>query len=679
MPNRLIHETSPYLLQHAHNPVDWYPWGSEALQKAKSEDKPIFLSIGYAACHWCHVMEHESFEDEATAKMLNANFVSIKVDREERPDLDSIYMDAVVAMTGQGGWPMSVFLTPDGAPFYGGTYFPNTRRYNIPAFTDVLRAITEAWKNRRGDLLQNSARLTDALKGDELLGRLASDDTLDVSILNEAVNQIQNSFDAVNGGWGGAPKFPQPMTIEFLLRVYLRTRDALARKMIVQTLNKMARGGMFDQLGGGFHRYSTDANWLVPHFEKMLYDNAQLARVYLHAWQVTQDDFYRRVTEQTLDYLIREMTHPRGGFFSSQDADSEGHEGKFYIWHLDEIRNIVGDDAALFFDAYGVTERGNFEGATILSLVRDVDVIAAMHKLSIAETQTRLESARQKLFTHRESRVKPARDEKVLTAWNGLMLAALAEAARVLKRADYLAVAERNATFLLRELRRADGRLLRSWNASRGDARLNAYLEDYANLAEGLLALYESTFDERWFSAARELADTMLAHFDDERGGFFDTSDDHETLLTRPKSLDDNAVPSGNAMATTVLLKLAAFTGDQRYADAAVRALRTVQRALTAAPLGFAQWLSALDFLLAQPKEIAMVGSASGASDLLKVVYDEYRPNQVVAVGQEDSAIPLLRGRAMLNGKATAYVCKHFTCQLPVTEPADLAKQLEGV
>ncbi len=679
MPNRLIHETSPYLLQHAHNPVDWYPWGSEALQKAKSEDKPIFLSIGYAACHWCHVMEHESFEDEATATMLNANFVSIKVDREERPDLDSIYMDAVVAMTGQGGWPMSVFLTPDGAPFYGGTYFPNTRRYNIPAFTDVLRAITEAWKNRRGDLLQNSARLTDALKGDELLGRLASDDTLDVSILNEAVNQIQNSFDAVNGGWGGAPKFPQPMTIEFLLRVYLRTRDALARKMIVQTLNKMARGGMFDQLGGGFHRYSTDANWLVPHFEKMLYDNAQLARVYLHAWQVTQDDFYRRVTEQTLDYLIREMTHPRGGFFSSQDADSEGHEGKFYIWHLDEIRNIVGDDAALFFDAYGVTERGNFEGATILSLVRDVDVVAAMHKLSIAETQTRLESARQKLFTHRESRVKPARDDKVLTAWNGLMLAAFAEAARVLNRADYLAVAERNATFLLRELRRADGRLLRSWNASRGDARLNAYLEDYANLIEGLLALYESTFDERWFSAARELADTMLAHFDDERGGFFDTSDDHETLLTRPKSLDDNAVPSGNAMATTVLLKLAAFTGDQRYADAAVRALRTVQRALTAAPLGFAQWLSALDFLLAQPKEIAMVGDVSSASDLLKVVYDEYRPNQVVAVGQEDSAIPLLRGRTQLNGKATAYVCKHFTCQLPVTEPADLAKQLEGV
>ncbi len=679
MSNRLIHETSPYLLQHAHNPVDWYPWGSEALQKAKSEDKPIFLSIGYAACHWCHVMEHESFEDEATATMLNANFISIKVDREERPDLDSIYMDAVVAMTGQGGWPMSVFLTPDGAPFYGGTYFPNTRRYNIPAFTDVLRAITEAWKNRRGDLLQNSARLTDALKGDELLGRLASDDTLDVSILNEAVNQIQNSFDAVNGGWGGAPKFPQPMTIEFLLRIYLRTRDALARKMIVQTLNKMARGGMFDQLGGGFHRYSTDANWLVPHFEKMLYDNAQLARVYLHAWQVTQDDFYRRVTEQTLDYIIREMTHPRGGFFSSQDADSEGHEGKFYIWHLDEIRKIVGDDAALFFDAYGVTERGNFEGATILSLVRDVDVVAAMHKLSIAETQTRLESARQKLFTHRESRLKPARDDKVLTAWNGLMLAALAETARVLKRADYLAVAERNAAFLLRELRRADGRLLRSWNASRGDARLNAYLEDYANLIEGLLALYESTFDERWFSAARELADTMLAHFDDERGGFFDTSDDHETLLTRPKSLDDNAVPSGNAMATTVLLKLAAFTGDQRYADAAVRALRTVQRALTAAPLGFAQWLSALDFLLAQPKEIAMVGDVSSASDLLKVVYDEYRPNQVVAVGQEDSAIPLLRGRTQLNGKATAYVCKHFTCQLPVTEPADLAKQLEGV
>lgn len=676
MPNRLIHETSPYLLEHARNPVDWYPWGSAALEKARAEDKPIFLSIGYAACHWCHVMAHESFEDNDTAKILNDNFVPIKVDREERPDLDSIYMDAVVAMTGQGGWPMSVFLTPEGAPFYGGTYFPNVRRYGMPAFTDVLRAIADAWKNRRADLLKGSARLTDALKGDELLARFASADELNRSILNDAFKQLQDSFDAVHGGWGGAPKFPQPMTIDFLLRVYLRTRDELARKMIVKTLDEMAHGGMRDQLGGGFHRYATDANWLVPHFEKMLSDNAQLARAYLHAWQVTQDDYYRRIVEQTLDYVAREMTHARGGFFSSQDADSEGHEGKFYIWNADEIRNLIGDDAQIFFDAYGVTERGNFEGATILSMARAIDVVAAMHNLSIAETQERLESARQKLFARRESRVKPARDEKVLTAWNGLMLAAFAQAARALKRDDYRALAERNADFLLREVRRADGRLLRSWNALRGDARLNAYLEDYANLAEGLLALYETTFDERWFVAARELADAMLAHFSDERGGFFDTSDDHEILLTRPKSLDDNAVPSGNAMATTVLLKLAAFTGEPRYADPAERALKMVQRALTAAPLGFGQWLSALDFALSQPKEIAIVGDATNARKLIDVVFGEYRPNQVVAVGTSGSSIPLLQNRTMLDGKATAYVCRNFTCLLPVTEPEQLAKQL---
>lgn len=678
MANRLIHETSPYLLQHANNPVDWYPWGDAALQKARVEDKPIFLSIGYAACHWCHVMEHESFEDIATATMLNENFVPIKVDREERPDLDSIYMDAVVAMTGQGGWPMSIFLTPDGAPFYGGTYFPNIRRYGMPAFTDVLQAIADAWKKRRADLLKGSARMIEALKGDELLGRFAGDDELSLSILNDAFSQIHDSFDAVHGGWGGAPKFPQPMTLEFLLRVYLRTHDELARKMIVKTLDEMARGGMYDQLGGGFHRYSTDANWLVPHFEKMLYDNAQLARVYLHAWQVTQDDFYRRVVEQTLDYVAREMTHPRGGFFSSQDADSEGDEGKFYIWRIDEIRAILGDDAEIFCDYYGVTERGNFEGATILSVVRDLDIVAAMHKLSIAETQARLDSARQKFFVQRESRVKPARDEKVLTAWNGLMLAAFAEAARVLHRDDYRAIAERNADFVLREMRRADGRLLRSWNASRGEARLNAYLEDYANLAEGLLALYETTFEERWFIATLELTNTMLAHFADERGGFFDTSDDHEPLLTRPKSLDDNAVPSGNSMAVAVLLKLAAFTGNQHYANVAERALKIVQRALTAAPLGFAQWLSALDFTLSQPKEIAIIGDASSTCELLNVVFGEYRPNQVVAVGNGDSSIPLLTGRTQLNGKVTAYVCRNFACQLPVSDPTALAKQLSS-
>jgi uncharacterized protein YyaL (SSP411 family) len=674
MPNRLIQATSPYLLQHAHNPVDWFPWGEEALQKARAEDKPVFLSIGYAACHWCHVMAHESFQDPATAEFLNENFISIKVDREERPDIDSIYMDAVVAMTGQGGWPLSVFLTPDGAPFYGGTYFPNVRRYNLPAFTDILRAIAEAWKNQRDDLLKGSVRLTNALKQDDLLERFASEDEPTLAILNDAVNQIHDAYDAVNGGWGTAPKFPQPMTIEFLLRIYLRTHDELVRQMITHTLDKMARGGMYDQIGGGFHRYSTDATWLVPHFEKMLYDNAQLARVYLHAWQVTQDDFYRAIVEQTLDYVAREMTHAAGGFFSSQDADSEGSEGKYYVWRIDELRAVLGDDAALVIDRYGVTERGNFEGANILSIARDIDVVAALHNLTVDETTVRLELARQKLFAARERRVKPGCDDKVLTAWNGLMLATFAEAARVFHRDDYRAIAERNADFILRELRRNDGRLYRAWKDGR--ANLNAYLEDYADLIEGLLTLYETTFDPRWFVAARELADTMLAHFVDPRGGLYDTSDDHETLLTRPKRLDDNAVPSGNAMATTVLLKLAAFTSSPRYFDFASRTCRTVQRALTAAPLGFVQWLCALDFLLSEPKEIAIIGDATNARELLRVVFNGYHPHHVVALGAKDSPVPLLQNRAMLDGKATAYVCRNFACQLPVTEPEALWKQL---
>ena len=673
MPNRFIDETSPYLLQHAHNPVDWYPWSSEALQKARAEDKPIFLSIGYAACHWCHVMEHESFEDAETAAILNASFVAIKVDREERPDLDSIYMNAVVAMTGQGGWPMSLFLTPDGKPFYGGTYFPNTRRYNMPAFKDVLSAIANAWKDRRDDLIDDSARVIAAIDQADLSG---DDAPLELGTLDQAVAQMQGAFDWGDGGWGGAPKFPQPMALELLMRVYARTREEIILKMLTKTLDKMARGGMYDQLGGGFHRYATDAVWTVPHFEKMLYDNAQLARVYLHAWQITRNDFYRRIAEETLDYVAREMTHARGGFFSSTDADSEGREGKFFVWTPDEIRAALDADAQLFIDAYGVSSPGNFEGKNILFVARDDDVLAAMHKISVAEVQARLDAARQKLFDLRDQRVKPARDEKVLTGWNGLMLAAFAEAARVLQRNDYRAVAERNAAFLLREMRGTDGRLYRSWKDGR--ARLNGYLEDYANLADGLLALYETTFDAQWFVAARELADAMLAHFADPRGGFFDTSDDHETLVTRPKDVQDNAVPSGNAMAATVLFKLAAYTGDARYTTAAERALRGVQRALAAAPLGFAQWLCALDFALEQPKEIAIIGERGDAQKLLEVVQSEYRPNQVVAVAlpDEESPIPLLQEHPQINARATAYVCHHFACQMPVNDPEALAKQL---
>jgi len=692
MPNRLIQETSPYLLEHAHNPVDWYPWGSEALEKARAEDKPIFLSIGYAACHWCHVMAHESFEDNDTAKILNENFVPIKVDREERPDLDSIYMNAVVAMTGQGGWPMSVFLTPDGVPFYGGTYFPKTSRYGMPAFSDLLRAIIAAWNapRRRAELLAGGERILEAIKSDSLQ---TQDAPLQAQTLDQAMAGIQQSFDWTYGGWGRAPKFPQPMTIEFLIRRHIATHDELILKTITKTLDAMARGGIYDQLGGGFHRYATDEIWLVPHFERMTYDNAQLARVYLHAWQITRNDSYRRIAEETIDYIAREMAHARGGFFSSTDADSEGHEGKFFVWTPDEIRSALGasgllivshkptsdaNDAQMFMDAYGVTAQGNFEGKNILHVARDCDVIAAMYHLEESEVERRLNEARRKLFQVRDQRIKPARDEKVLTSWNGLMLAAFAEAARAFGRDDYRVMGERNADFILTELRDSHGRLRHSWKD--GDARIGGFLEDYANLIEGLLALYQTTFDERWFIAARELADIMLELFSDPRGGFYDTSSEAEKLVTRPKDLQDNAVPSGNAIAATVLFKLGVYTGESRYTDEAERALKMIQAILAQAPLGFAQWLIALDFAMSPTREIAILGERADAQKLLDVVFREYRPHQVVALAPPNqvSHVPLLHGRTQQDGRATAYVCQHFVCQLPVTEPDALVAQLNG-
>ena len=688
MPNRLITETSPYLLQHAHNPVEWYPWGEAALSKARAENKPIFLSIGYAACHWCHVMEHESFEDETTAQLMNELFVNIKVDREERPDLDSIYMSAVVGLTGSGGWPMSVFLTPDGKPFYGGTYFPPTPRYGMPSFRDVLNAVADAWQHRREEIIQNSDGLVGYLKQASDFVERAESRSLSTGTLTTAEQLIARSFDRVNGGWGGAPKFPQPMTLEFLLRRYTQTHDVNLRAMIDQTLRAMAHGGMYDQLGGGFHRYATDAQWLVPHFEKMLYDNSQLARVYLHAWQALGDPFYHRIAIETLDYVAREMTHPDGGFYSTQDADSDGVEGKFFVWTVDELRSILGDDEILFSEAYGVTSRGNFEehhlppGQNILSVVKDPQVVAKANGLSLSELESKLSKARQRLFDVREQRVKPNRDEKVLAAWNGLMLAAFAEAARdqtLAERAGhYRSIAERNAEFLLREMRTVDGRLLRTWKDGR--AKLNAYLEDYAAVIEGLLELYQTTFDERWFGAARELADTLIGHFEDPSGGFFDTSDDHETLVTRPKDVQDNAVPSGNALTATVLLKLQAFTGDDQYYKRAELMLSILQSAMAQAPTGFAQWLGALDFALSGPQEIALVGDpqATDTQALLEVVRQGYRPNQVVALTAADqpSRVPLLADRAQKDNRATAYVCRHFTCRQPVTTPIDLQAQL---
>jgi hypothetical protein len=684
--NRLTSATSPYLLQHADNPVDWYPWGAEALAKAKAENKVIFLSIGYAACHWCHVMAHESFEDPTTAAVMNTYFINIKVDREERPDLDGIYMQAVVALTGHGGWPMSVFLTPEGVPFYGGTYFPPRPARGMPSFRQVLEGAHEAWVNRRAQVLAGGQEVLQHIQHNALLpvGR----DDLSRETLQLAIKGLWNSFDARYHGWGSAPKFPQPMTIEFLLRYHTLTSESLPLDMAIKTLHSMARGGMYDQLGGGFHRYATDAVWLVPHFEKMLYDNAQLARVYLHAWQLTGEPEFRRIAEETLDYVLRELTHPRGGFYSSQDADSEGREGKFFVWTEAEIDAALGAESALFKAAFGARPGGNFEGRTILHRAAELTALAAAHHQPSEHLRARLETAKLKLFARREHRIKPGLDDKILAAWNGLMLAAFAEAARVLERADYRAAAIKNADFLLETMRDERGRVFRAWRDAGAEASapaLAGYLEDYACLAEGLLALYETTYDSGYFVAARALMDVALEHFADPGGGFFDTADDHETLVTRPKDVQDNATPSGNALAATVLLKLAAFTGETRYAAAADQMLKAAQPLLARYPTGFAQWLSAAAWALSESREIAVIGDPADTATqtLLRVLHAPYRPFQVTALAApnaqstEAQRLPLLAERPQRDGRVTAYVCRHFACQWPVTTPAALEQQLQ--
>ena len=676
MPNRLAYETSPYLLQHSDNPVDWHPWGPEALAKARVEDKPIFLSIGYAACHWCHVMAHESFENPATAALMNEWFVNIKVDREERPDLDAIYMEAVVGLTGRGGWPLSVFLTPEGLPFYGGTYFPPVARYGMPDFPQVLQSVHTAWAGQRPAIVESGRELLLHLQP----SRFSGENALSRTTLAAAAGSLWKQYDRRYAGWGAAPKFPQPMTMEFLLRYHALTGDTLPREMALGTLHALARGGLYDQLGGGFHRYATDAAWRIPHFEKMLYDNAQLARVYLHAWQVSSSADLRRVAEETLDYILRELADPGGGFYASQDADAEGKEGKFFVWTEQEIEAALGAEAALFKAAYGVTSAGNFEGQNILYAAASPVVLAQSFSAPEDEVRARLALARQTLLARRAERPRPNLDDKVLTAWNGLTLAALAEAAVLLEREDYLKAAQANAEFLLAALRTPDGRLCRTWR--RGAAKLNGYLEDYTHTAEGLLALYEATFEPRYFAAARELMDFALAHFTDPQGGFFDTSDDHEPLVVRPKDAQDNALPSGNAMAVTVLLKLAALTGEARYADAAEKALRQIQPVLGQQPAAFAQWLCALSFTLGHPAETALVGDPASVETraLLQVVYGAYRPFKVLALKRagEASPVPLLEGREQIAGQATAYVCAHFTCLQPTADPEVLQKQLDS-
>ncbi len=678
--NHLIDETSPYLLQHAHNPVDWYPWGEEALRRAREENRPILLSIGYSACHWCHVMEHESFENEAIARLMNENFINIKVDREERPDLDQIYMNAVQMMTRHGGWPMTVFLTPDGVPFYGGTYFPPEDRHNMPGFPRVLSGIAEAYRTRGDDVKQTAASLLEELRRMDIAVETSA--PLSIELLDATMSGIAQSYDKRNGGFGSAPKFPAAMNLEFLLRSFHRTNQTAALEIVENTCRKMALGGMYDQLGGGFHRYSTDAQWLVPHFEKMLYDNALLSRLYLHVYQVTQNDFYRRIAEETLSYVMREMMNENGGFYSTQDADSEGHEGKFFVWQPEEIKQILGaEDARLFCAYYDVTAEGNFEGENILHVSRSIEETATALNVSSARLTSVLERGRALLFDVRERRVKPARDEKILTAWNGLMLASFAEAAAILERDDFLNVARRNAEFVVDNLRR-EGLLLRTYKD--GQAKLNAYLDDYAFYADGLLALYEASGEVRWLEEAQTLSEVMLREFWDEtNGGFFYTGKSHEELIVRSKDYFDNATPSGNNVAADVLLRLSILTGNEDYRLRATAVLRILREPLLRYPSAFGRALCALDFYLSSPQEIAIIGErdAPDTQALRREVWKRFLPNKIVAQAAENDKqaahfVPLLRERNMLAGHATAFVCEHYSCRKPVTTAAELSAQL---
>ena len=682
MPNRLIDETSPYLQQHANNPVEWYPWGPEALQRAAKEDKPIFLSIGYAACHWCHVMERESFEDPEIAAVMNRLFVCIKVDREERPDLDAIYMQAVVAVSGSGGWPMSVFLTPDLKPFYGGTYFPPEDRGGLPSFLRVLQSTEGAYRRRNNEVVASADQLVEHLKQSSAFQ--GDQEPLTKDIMDTAFKRLSPNIDTEWGGFGTSIKFPQPMVQEFLLRYGASASEPTAQVMVDLTLDKMMRGGIYDHIGGGFHRYSVDRMWLVPHFEKMLYDNALLIRLYLHSYQVLGRPEYRRVVEETADYVLRDMSDPSGGFYTALDADSEGEEGIFYTWKRLELIEVLGQEAGeLFCKVYGVTEAGNFEEKSILYLPQELSETAEELGMDGDELVEQLAASKNKLLNQRSKRTWPLRDEKVLTGWNALILGSLAEAASVLGRQDYLRAASANATFLLESLRDADGRLLRTYRD--GKAKLKGYLEDYAFLADGLLTLYEATFESKWLWEAKKLADAMLELFwDADSESFFSTGHDHEELLVRPQEFFDNALPSGASAATLLLLRLGSLFGTPKYVEVAQISLRSMGSTMSAQPMGYGHWLCGLDFALSTPKEVVVVGNRAEAStvELLNAVYSRFLPNKVVAgMESEDDPIAdqlgLLEGRVLINGLPTAYVCQNYTCQMPVTDPRALLEQLD--
>jgi uncharacterized protein YyaL (SSP411 family) len=678
MPNRLADETSPYLLQHANNPVDWYPWGPEALARARDENKPILLSIGYAACHWCHVMEHESFEDAATAALMNERFVSIKVDREERPDLDAIYMQAVQAMTGHGGWPMTVFLTPEGVPFYGGTYFPKDDRHGMPSFKRILQAVAESYTSRP----EGVARTADSVREmySVTVEPTRSAGPLTAELLDHAYRSLSAQYDEENGGFGGAPKFPQTMSLDFLLRHSARRSVEHALAMVTHSFRRMAHGGIYDQVGGGFARYAVDAIWLVPHFEKMLYDNALLVRLGAHLWQATKDAEVRRVVEETIDWAIREMRSPEGGFYSSLDADSEGHEGKFYVWSAQELDDVLGEDAPLMRAYWNVTADGNFEGRNILSVALsaagDRRTLAARFSISEEQFEATIRRAKQALYDVRKQRVWPGRDDKILASWNGLMVRGIAEAARAFGNGAYKRAAIDSATFLFDRLVR-DGRVFRSYKDGR--ARIAGYLEDHAALGVAALSVYELTFDTLWLDRARELSDAVVRWFwDDATGAFYDTASDHEQLITRPREISDNATPSGTSLAVELLVRLAELLHDVDARRRATYVLETLAPAMGRYPLAFGHMLGSADMVINGAVELAIVGDPASSDfvALERTAAERYVPSLVLAGGLPTDDVALMSGREPRDGRATAYVCRNYACEEPATTAQQLDEQL---
>jgi uncharacterized protein YyaL (SSP411 family) len=670
--NRLSQETSPYLLQHASNPVDWYPWSEEAFDRARNEDKPIFLSVGYSACHWCHVMEHESFEDEEIAELMNTHYINIKVDREERPDVDEIYMNAVQIMTQQGGWPMSVFLTPEGKPFYGGTYFPPGNGYGRPGFRQVLLSIADFYKTRRDEV---DRAIDGLMEGLNRIATLPGDGSeLDLDLISQTASVLAQSFDDRDGGFGSQPKFPNSMSLEVFLRNYARTGQPEDLARVTMTLDRMARGGIYDQLGGGFHRYSVDHKWLVPHFEKMLYDNALLARIYLQVHQITNEESFLLIGTEILDYVLREMTSEEGGFLSTQDADSEGEEGRFFVWTPDEIREILGDsDGYVFSTAFDVRDIGNFEGKSILNRPVDLNEVSALVDLSVEEVEAVVEASRPRLLEARSKRVWPGRDDKVQVSWNGLMISAMTVGYQVSGDRKYLDAAGRAASFILAQMVQPDGRLLHSYKD--GSVSNNAYLDDYGGLINALIDLYESTFDETWLERATQLADTTISQFwDDEGDSFFYTGIDHEALIVRSKNPYDNATPSGNSLTALAFIRLGTLLRRDDYTSIAERTIRRFQPYMLETPNGFAQMICAADYVLGGPVEV-IVTEGEGKEEMVRAINDNWVPCRVLASGPAVK-VPMTKERERTNAGAAVYVCQNRACSLPIQEPSELASIL---